>query len=714
MTTQSPSGQGYDRAVRRLQEMAESDRQVASVLPNHRVTTAIQDPSLSYQQVLTTLLSEYSDRQALGVRAYEIRDGERHHFPSFNTITYSQLAKQAEAISCVWRHDPRFRVQPGEFVSCVVFTGAEFVAVDIGCVYSQAISVPIQANLAPDAVSQIIKDTAPAAMVTSIDYLDVATDYVLQQDSIRSMIVINADIAVDEEKKALDRARNRLKEAGNGIALATFAEIVQLGKSYSWTPLPRHPEGRDALSMLMYTSGSTGTPKGAQIHEEICLMFWTEMKREMPIIDVADAPVNHWMGRGEIIMALASGGTCYFTLKSDLSTFVEDVQTVRPTFMQILPRFAEIVYQNHLSDVQGLISHGVDPTEADARMRTKLHNYLGDRLTWSVIGSSPTAPEVKQFFRDCFDIGLVEGYGSTESSGGATTLGDRINRSLVIDYKLRDVPELGYYTTDKPHPRGELVVKTRHQFKGYFKRPEASASVFDENGYVVTGDIMEERGRDHLVWLDRRNNVIKLSQAEFVAITPLENAFTGDNPLVTQIYVYGSSFRAFLLAVVVPDVSYARKLLGHDPSNEELRKLALEHLQTRARVVGLKSFEIPRDVLIEREQFSLENGLLSSVRKTLRPNLKRRYGDQLEAIYQEMDHQQRNELRQLREAKSGLKTRDRVLAAFKANLGLSSIDSSAAQSYRDLGGDSLGAAQLNKLFREMFGVSASVSIILSP
>lgn len=705
----------YNRAVRRLREMAESDPEVAARMPDDDVTAALKDPSLSYQQMLTTLLSSYSDRPALGVRAYEVLNGARQYSSNFTTIKYSELSRQAEAISCAWKYDSRFRVQPGDFVACIVFTGAEYFAMDIGCVYSQAISVPIQANLGSDAVTQILQDTAPTAMITDIDYLDIATEYALKQGTIRSMVVINADISVDAERASIEDSRTRLKQADHDIALATFSELIGIGRVCKWSPLPPKPEGRDSLSMLMYTSGSTGTPKGAQIHEGICLMFWTEAKRDVPVIIVADAPVNHWMGRAEIISALASGGTAYFTLRSDLSTFVEDVQTVRPTWMQILPRFAELVYQTYLTDVQSLVSQGMDWADADAQMRKKLQNHLGERLRIGIIGSSPTAPEAKQFFRDCFDMAVIDGYGSTESSGGATTFGDHINYGLVIDWKLRDVPELGYYTTDKPFPRGELVVHTRHQFKGYFKRPEATASVFDENGWVITGDIMEQRSTDHLVWLDRRNNVIKLSQAEFVAITPLENAYLGDNPLVTQIYVYGSSYRSFLLAVVVPDVEYARKLLGHEqPSDEELRVLVLDHLRARANAVGLKSFEIPRDVVIERRPFSLENGLLSSVRKILRPNLKRKYGDQLERIYEDMDRQRLEELVQLRDKSDNLQTLDRIAGAFKANLGLAHVDPSLGQSYRDLGGDSLGAVGLNTLLKDMFGVATPISLILSP
>ena len=121
----------------------------------------------------------------------------------------------------------------------------------------------------------------------------------------------------------------------------------------------------------------------------------------------------------------------------------------------------------------------------------------------------------------------------------------------MIDYKLVDVPELGYFSTDQPHPRGELLVKSAAATPGYYKRPEVTAEVFDADGYYHTGDVMAEIAPDHLVYVDRRNNVIKLSQGEFVAVANLEAVFAGA-PLVRQIFVYGNSERAALLAVVVP------------------------------------------------------------------------------------------------------------------------------------------------------------------
>ena len=145
------------------------------------------------------------------------------------------------------------------------------------------------------------------------------------------------------------------------------------------------------------------------------------------------------------------------------------------------------------------------------------------------------------------------------------TVRDRIARPPVIDYKLRDVPELGYYTTDKPYPRGELCVKTTLGRPGYFKRPEATAALFDEDGYVLTGDIMEEHGPDHVVYIDRRNDVLKLSQGEFVAIGALGNMFENGSDVIQQIYVYGNSARSYLLAVVVPNIERGARPARREP-----------------------------------------------------------------------------------------------------------------------------------------------------
>src|SRR5690606_32267728 len=126
------------------------------------------------------------------------------------------------------------------------------------------------------------------------------------------------------------------------------------------------------------------------------------------------------------------------------------------------------------------------------------------------------------------------------------------------------------------------------------------------------------------------------------------------------------------------------------------------------------TFEVPREFIVETEPFSHENGLLSSVRKRMRPNLKNRYGERLEALYDELDRKQREDLLALRDPNSPLTTLQKVGKALEANLGVENLDIAQAATYAELGGDSLGAAILSLSLEEIFGVPLPASAILSP
>lgn len=720
MTTEFDQTHLAARAAARMQYLQANDPEIASRIPDPAVTAAIKRPGISYRDMIVAVMEGYADREALGSRSYDVAADAsgrnvRKYLPEFATISYAELHHRLRSLASLWMHDPDYRMAPGERVAFIAFTGAEMATVDLACNFAQTVSVPLQANLPAPDMKAILADTEPVAMAATIDNLALAVGYVLEQSSVRSLMVLDYDDRIDDERELMDEARARLASAGSPVHIISFAEAVRRGEHYEYRPLPPADAGPDHVSMIMYTSGSTGTPKGAIIHDAISAQFWNEtIAVYAPTVAVAYAPLNHFMGRNMVHGALAQGGTAYFTVRSDMSTLFEDFRIVRPTGILFIPRVCELIYQHYQSEVQRRVAAGEDEQIADDAVRAQMkHSYLGDRLCGGGVGSSPTAPEVRRFIAECFEMPLIEGYGCTEAGAAAMTQQNRLTQGMITEFKLVDVPELGYYTTDKPYPRGELYVKTSKMFQGYFKRPEATAAVFSDDGFLRTGDIMEQRGPDHLVWVDRRNNVIKLSQAEFVAVGPLESIYLANSALIEQTFIYGSSYRSYLLAVVVPDMDIARAKLGHDPSDAELRSLILNEFKEVARKAELKNFEIPRDVMIEREPFSFENGLLSSARKPLRPNLKRKYADSLEAMYEAMDKQQQAELARLRENGSGSVV-DRVAGAFKANLGLVEVDARDSRSYGDLGGDSLGAVGLSLLFEEMFDVSIPVSAILHP
>ena len=220
--------------------------------------------------------------------------------------------------------------------------------------------------------------------------------------------------------------------------------------------------------------------------------------RAFPSITLNFMPMSHIMGRGVLYGTLGAGGTAYFVAKSDLSTLLEDLALVRPTKLSFVPRIWDMLFQQFQSEVDRRSADGADrrTVEADV-LADSAQNLLGGRFVSAMTGSAPISPEMRAFVESLLDIHLIDGYGSTEA--GPVFVDGQVQRPPVIDYKLVDVPELGYFHTDRPHPRGELLVKSETMFPGYYKRPEVTAEVFDEDGYYRTGDIVAEVGPDQLV-----------------------------------------------------------------------------------------------------------------------------------------------------------------------------------------------------------------------
>jgi fatty acid CoA ligase FadD9 len=227
-----------------------------------------------------------------------------------------------------------------------------------------------------------------------------------------------------------------------------------------------------------------------------------------------------------------------------------------------------LLFQRYVSVIDHRVANGATTADAETAAAEEVRDVmLGGRVLGGFVGTAPLAGEMKAFLDSVLDVHIGDGYGLTEV-GGVTKDGVVI-RPPVIDYKLVDVPELGYFLTDKPYPRGELLVNTETATPGYYKRDVVTAGAFDDDGYYRTGDVMAEIGPDRLVYVDRRNNVLKLAQGEFVAIANLEAVFAAA-PLVRQIFVYGNSERANLLAVAVP-TPYALDTYGSDTSGSRAR-----------------------------------------------------------------------------------------------------------------------------------------------
>ncbi|MET0473707.1 MAG: carboxylic acid reductase, partial [Mycobacterium sp.] len=696
------------RLERRIADLYSDDEQFAAAKPDDTVSAAADQPDLRLPDVVRTVMTGYADRPALGERAIEFVTDDSGRTvaelqPRFDTVSYGELWERIQAFTAALSDDP---VHPGDRIAILGFASVDYTVVDTATTQLGAVSVPLQTSAPAGQLQPIVAETEPTLVASSIDYVADAVELILAGNTAKRLVVFDVRPEVDDHRDAVAAATARLR--GTDVVVETMADVLARGRALP-SPSAVTTDDADPLALLVYTSGSTGAPKGAMYpSHKVATMWragsnshWDDSQGALPAITLGFLPMSHVMGRGILYGTLASGGIVYFAARSDLSTFLDDLAMARPTQLNFVPRIWDMLYQEYVSEVDR--RGGVDDDQVLVDLRQSL---LGGRFVSAITGSAPISPELKTWVEKFLDMHLVEGYGSTEA--GAVFVDGQIRRPPVIDYKLVDVPELGYFATDQPHPRGELLVKSDQLFPGYYKRPEVTAEVFDADGYYRTGDVVAETGPDQVRYVDRRNNVLKLSQGEFVTVSKLEAAL-GDSPLVRQIFVYGNSARPYLLAVVVPTED-AQSRYGAD----ELKSAIGTSLKEAARTAGLQSYEVPRDFLLETTPFTMENGLLTGIRKLAWPRLKERYGAELEQLYVDLADGQAGELRALRQSGAHRPVLETVSRAARALLGAAASDVAADAAFTDLGGDSLSALTFANLLHEIFDVDVPVGVIVSP
>jgi len=707
-----------EQRVRLVTDLYRNDEQFAAAMPSGEVNTAIDVPGLRLPEIIRAVMEGYAERPALGQRAVElVTDGAGRTtaelLPRFETITYRELWERVSTVATCLAGDLEAPVRPGDRVCILGFASVDYTTIDMSLVQIGAVATSLATSAPITQLLPIVAETEPVLIAASVDYIDDAVELALSGSVPAGIVVFDYRAQVDGQREILEAAAARLAEAGSSVTVRTLSEVLERGRSLPATA-PYLSDEPDPLRLLVYTSGSTGAPKGAMHSEGIVAATWISPAMNgqhvmLPAISLIFMPMSHVMGRTLLYSALGAGGTAYFAPKSDLSTLLEDLALVRPTVLSFVPRIWDMLFDEISGEVDRRTADGADRAAVEAEVMAEgRRSILGGRYVAVASGSAAISPEMKAWAEAFIDLPLVEGYGSTET--GPVFADGTVRRPPVIDYKLVDVPDLGYFGTDRPHPRGELLVKTAAMFPGYYKRPELTAEVFDADGFYRTGDVVAELGPDQLKYLDRRNNVLKLSQGEFVAISNVEAIFA-NSPLVQQIYVYGNSARPYVLAVVVPTED---ALSGAGGDADSLKSAIAESLQKVARSAGLQSYEIPRDFIVETTPFTLENGLLTGIRKFARPKLKERYGPVLEQRYADLAESQANELRSLRRGGSDRPVIEMVCRAAGALLGATAAEVAPDAHFTDLGGDSLSALTFAQLLYDVFDIDVPVSVIISP
>lgn len=703
------------RAIERAHGLTAHDEQLQRLMPLSATRERLLRESRSSIECLARACELYAERTA---------------FAEDELTTYARLWSRVEAVASGLRGERL--ADTGTFVGICGFGSVDWVVADLACLYLAAVSVPIQTSLTRADLRSLIHEAELRCIVCSLAQIELLASVLPDCPSVASLVVMDVDERDHRAVEIWELARQTFEEEhGERLVVLRLADVEKHGRRAGLVPYvepaQRHVTEPDPLMTLMYTSGSTGSPKGAMFPESLWLSFWRAPSfghfPPIPHVFVNYMPLNHLAGRGAIIRSIREGGLTSFVRRSDMSTLFEDIRRTRPTSLMLIPRVSAMIYQRFQSEVvKRGAERGVDRRDEAGRGRIEEEviaemrgSFLGDRLVYALAGTAPTAPEIHDFIERCFEIPLFETYGSTEA--GPISFEDRIMSEVVSEIKLVSVPELGYRITDAPFPRGELCLKSPRVIPGYYRNPAATRELFDDEGFLMTGDVVEQRAPEEIVWIDRKKNVLKLSQGEFVSPSRLEELYAAGSPFILQIYIHGDSLRAYLLAVIVPDGSAVKTALdarGVESDEVAVKALIREELARIAAEAPLNGFEIPRDFLIEPEPFTRQKGLLTESGKPMRPRLRAFYRERLERLYVEIERRQIEELHELsgRQGREGT-VADRVRKAMAVTLGVEEVDLAATtRSFLQLGGDSLSALRFADLIRDLCGVEVPVGMLL--
>lgn len=461
-----------------------------------------------------------------------------------------------------------------------------------------------------------------------------------------------------------------------GLAVYSWDEFLELGNNQQFDL----PEKRKTdICTIMYTSGTTSEPKGVLISNETVVTVVSGIKFSLKSINeelrpddvyLSYLPLAHIFDRVVEELFISIGASIGYW-RGDVKLLAEDIKDLKPTLLCSVPRVLDRIYSGLMEKISSSgplkrtlfnvaysyklsnMNKGFKHEEAsplfDKIVFSKIKEGLGGKLRLILSGGAPLAPSVETFLRVVTCAHVLQGYGLTESCA-ASFIAQPHDMAMIgtvgppvpnVDVCLESVPEMGYDALSST-PRGEVCIRGNTLFTGYYKREDLTEEVMVD-GWFHTGDIGEWQSDGCMKIIDRKKNIFKLSQGEYISVENLENTYSLASE-IDAIWVYGNSFQSFLVAVVNPNKQalecWAEEngVAGDFSSlcqHPRAKAYIIEKLNKIAKENKLKGFELIKAVHLDPVPFDMERDLLTPTFKKKRPQLLKYYKDAVDTLYQE-------------------------------------------------------------------------------
>ena len=401
-----------------------------------------------------------------------------------------------------------------------------------------------------------------------------------------------------------------------------------------------YPKEND-LATIIYTSGTTGNPKGVELTHKNLVSNVRNIQNSFEDFSkisnekdrsLSFLPWAHCYGQTCELHGLISSGSSLY-LSQGVDKLVEEIEHVKPTLLFSVPALFNRIYdginKNLTNNVlkkklfedaletSEIIKSNSNPSSL-AKLKynlyekiifNKIKEKLGGNLKLAFVGGAATPIEVIKFFEN-INIPIIEGYGLTETSP-IITLGTTEYPDRKIGSVGKPIPENIVKILDPDENGiGEISVSGPSVMNKYHNNKLETDQVMviiDNLNYFKTGDMgyLDEEGR--LFITGRIKEQFKLENGKFVVPTLIEDAIIM-SPDIKQVMIHGEN-KQFNIALIVPNKENLDKDLLND--KEMMRQHYIREIEFFSKKKNIKNYEIPKDVIILDDEFSVDNGLLT-------------------------------------------------------------------------------------------------------
>ncbi len=568
------------------------------------------------------------------------------YYDSWQATSWAEAREQVTSLARGLR---AAGVQHGDRVLLVSENRPEWGIADLAIMSAGAITVPAYTTNTVDDHIHLITDCDPKVAIVSSEKL---AERLLP--AIRTTGTIKTVVTVEGAGGQ-----------SNDVTIANWRDMMRAGDALDDDiEAGLQQIARTDTSCLIYTSGTGGAPKGVMLSHGAILCNCTgayHLFNDAKLLDInAEAflsflPLSHsYEHTAGLHFPLTIGAEIYYAESVDKLS--ANMAETHPTIMTAVPRLYESMHQRIIAGVerQGGLSeklfkkavtlgikryeHGSDglflmekiqDRILEKLVRGKVADRFGGRLKAFVSGGAPLNYDIGVFFL-ALGVRLLQGYGQTET---APVVSANLPHKIKIDTVGPAFPGVDV----KIAGDGEILIRGELTMQGYWNAPELTAEAL-QNGWVHTGDIGELDEDGYIRITDRKKDIIVNSGGDNVSPQRVEGALVFE-PEITQAMVYGDK-RPHLVAVLVPDEGFMANWARENSRDAKLAELSdSERFHERLREAldranaRLSPIEQVRRFLIAAEGFTTDNGLMTPSLKIRRHEIRKIYGERLEALY---------------------------------------------------------------------------------